>query len=362
MPPIETVAVGLAALVALVLLVRLVARPARRAAPDSDEPAEQPASPQPPEQEPTIAAEAKGPIAGAPQVAEEPGPAVERIEPLAVERLAFPEPPGPEPQQDDTNKGQEKALEDKEARAKVDERETVRPPPASVADIPGAVPTPVPPSPVSPSPAATAPAPPPALQPKPAPRFEPAPRPARARRPEPEPPPAPPLELDLDLAPQPGPVTRAAAAPAPAFKPAPPPKPQPVAKAVPGPAPAAKPVPTFAPAPLVAAATAARPAADSPSAALEAGDPQHKSARKLARLLVSEIKLYNEKLVADGLAASDLYGHLKEPIDQSFALFEKRIPEAVRASFDYVTDELVRQLAGGDASKLGPGYHGGRRS
>jgi hypothetical protein len=91
-------------------------------------------------------------------------------------------------------------------------------------------------------------------------------------------------------------------------------------------------------------------------AALEADDPERKKARKLARLFVSEIKLYNEKLVAEGRVAGDLYMRLKDPIDQSLVVFARRIPEEVRAEFDYMHDELVRQLAGGDASKLGPHY------
>jgi hypothetical protein len=95
---------------------------------------------------------------------------------------------------------------------------------------------------------------------------------------------------------------------------------------------------------------------------VDAEDPQHKSARKLARLLVSEIKLYNEKLVAEGRVAGDLYARLKDPIDQSIALYERRVPEAVRASSDYVHDEIVRQLAGGDATKLGSGDRGSRRT
>jgi hypothetical protein len=77
----------------------------------------------------------------------------------------------------------------------------------------------------------------------------------------------------------------------------------------------------------------------------------------LARLLVSEIKLYNESLTVEGLAAGDLYTRLKEPIDQSLVLFERRVPDQVRAEFDYMHDELVRQLAGGDARKLGPHYN-----
>ena len=120
---------------------------------------------------------------------------------------------------------------------------------------------------------------------------------------------------------------------------------------------AATPVSAPAPAPAPVAAPADR-------TAIEADDPERKKARKLARLVVSEIKLYNEKLVAEGLAAGDLYTRLKEPIDQSLIVFRRRIPEAVRAEFDYMHDELVRQLAGGDAGKLGPNYERGttRRS
>jgi hypothetical protein len=116
------------------------------------------------------------------------------------------------------------------------------------------------------------------------------------------------------------------------------------------PAPAA-----VAPAPAPAAPPAP---ATNERAAIEAADPEHKKARKLARLFVSEIKLYNEKLVAEGAVTGDLYAKLKEPIDQSLALFDKRVPEAVRNDFDYMHDELVRQLAGGDATKLGVGYRG----
>jgi hypothetical protein len=114
------------------------------------------------------------------------------------------------------------------------------------------------------------------------------------------------------------------------------------------------PAPSTAPAPDSLASPADR-------AATEGDDPERQKARKLARLCVSEIKLYNEKLVAEGLAAGDLYSRLKDPIDQAVVLFKRRVPEAVRAEFDYLHDELVGQLAGGDASKFGPHYRRPRR-
>jgi hypothetical protein len=78
--------------------------------------------------------------------------------------------------------------------------------------------------------------------------------------------------------------------------------------------------------------------------------------------MVSDIKLYNPDAVAKGVAAGDLYTRLKDSIDQAVVLYESRLPEPVRAEFDYLQDELVRQLAGGDASKLGPNYRGTRRT
>jgi hypothetical protein len=149
-------------------------------------------------------------------------------------------------------------------------------------------------------------------------------------------------EIEVDFAPAAtDTVTPRVSAPAPAPSPetAPPPAPARVLSPVPAPAPSLAPV-----------------AASLDRATIEADDPERKKARKLARLVVSEIKLYNEKLVAEGFAAGDLYALLKEPIDQSLIVFRRRIPDAVRAEFDYMHDELVRQLAGGDATKLGPQY------
>ena len=60
--------------------------------------------------------------------------------------------------------------------------------------------------------------------------------------------------------------------------------------------------------------------------------------------------------MAEGLAAGNLYAKLDDPIDQAISLYEQRVPKDVRAACDYLHEELTRQLAAGDASKLGPGY------
>ena len=81
-------------------------------------------------------------------------------------------------------------------------------------------------------------------------------------------------------------------------------------------------------------------------------------ARRFARLLVSEIKLYNEQKVAEGRRNSDLYDRLKEDIDRSRQMYEKRVTPNVAAKFDYFYDELVNTLAEGDAARLGSDHPG----
>jgi hypothetical protein len=80
---------------------------------------------------------------------------------------------------------------------------------------------------------------------------------------------------------------------------------------------------------------------------------RHDEARRFARLLVSEIKLYNEPKVDLGRRNKDLYERLKEDIDRSRQMYDERIAEDVRKSSNYFYDELVRILADGDATALG---------
>ena len=80
---------------------------------------------------------------------------------------------------------------------------------------------------------------------------------------------------------------------------------------------------------------------------------KHDEARRFARLLVSEIKLYNEGKVEQGRKNKDLYERLKEDIDRSRQMYDERIPDDVRKGSNYFYDELVRILADGDAGSLG---------
>ena len=101
----------------------------------------------------------------------------------------------------------------------------------------------------------------------------------------------------------------------------------------------------------------ARPAAPPPPAAagLSPEEQQaHESAKRFARLVVSEIKLYNEAKVSEGRRQKDLYERLKEDIERGRQMYAERVPGAIRDATNYFYDELVRILAGGDAGALGP--------
>jgi hypothetical protein len=101
--------------------------------------------------------------------------------------------------------------------------------------------------------------------------------------------------------------------------------------------------------PTLQAPTSAMPT----SVPLGEEEKAHNDARRFARLLVSEIKLYNEQKVAEGRRGGDLYDRLKEDIDRSRQMYEKRVTPGVSTKFDYFYDELVSTLAEGDPSKLG---------
>ncbi len=94
-----------------------------------------------------------------------------------------------------------------------------------------------------------------------------------------------------------------------------------------------------------------------PRARLRGGDDPQRAiddARRIARLLVSEIKLYNERKVAEGRQAGDLYERLRDDIERSRQVYAERTPEHIRATSDFFHEELVRILAEGNADALGP--------
>lgn len=84
----------------------------------------------------------------------------------------------------------------------------------------------------------------------------------------------------------------------------------------------------------------------------------HSDAKRFARLLVSEIKLYNEQRVLEGRENRDVYVRLKRDIDRSREMYQKRVSPTVSRKIDYFHDELIRILGDNDPSNLGSDYPG----
>ena len=106
------------------------------------------------------------------------------------------------------------------------------------------------------------------------------------------------------------------------------------------------------------AAAAVAPAPDT-FAQMSAQDADiHRKAQRFARLLMDEIKLYNQAKVTEGRKHKDLYDRLKEDIEKSRATYQKRYGSTVAGSADYFQQELIRSLAEDDVSVMGANFQG----
>jgi hypothetical protein len=94
-----------------------------------------------------------------------------------------------------------------------------------------------------------------------------------------------------------------------------------------------------------------------PAAGMSAEDAEvHRKAQRFARLLVDEIKLYNQAKVSEGRKNKDIYDRLKEEIDKSRTTWMKRYGNTSAAGADYFSGEVVRSLAEDDSSLMGANF------
>ena len=129
--------------------------------------------------------------------------------------------------------------------------------------------------------------------------------------------------------------------------PAPEPEPEPVAEVV----------EVASHAATASAAASAPAAAADPFAGMSPEDAEtHRKAQRFARLLVDEIKLYNQAKVAEGRRNRDLYDRLKEDIEKSRSTYQKRYGATVAAAGDYFQKEVVRNLAEEDLTVMGANF------
>ena len=75
-------------------------------------------------------------------------------------------------------------------------------------------------------------------------------------------------------------------------------------------------------------------------------DPEAvEKARRFARIIVSDIALYNQDAVTEGLKRGTFYAMLQADIDEGRELYEKRVPTAIRAKKDYYQEAFDNFIA-----------------
>ena len=90
-----------------------------------------------------------------------------------------------------------------------------------------------------------------------------------------------------------------------------------------------------------------------PSAMMQITDGLTSAAQRTARLLVSEIRLFHERAVTEGRRQRNLLSRLAPEIEKARTAYNEQVPPGVRSQTDYFHQELIRTLAGGDATLLG---------
>lgn len=83
------------------------------------------------------------------------------------------------------------------------------------------------------------------------------------------------------------------------------------------------------------------------STTVSAADPEEiEKARRFARLIVSDIALYNQEIVAEGLMKGTFFDLLRDDITEGRSLYDKRVPESIRATKDYYQEAFDDFIAG----------------
>jgi len=79
----------------------------------------------------------------------------------------------------------------------------------------------------------------------------------------------------------------------------------------------------------------------------------HKKAKRFAKVTVQEFMMYKKDEVLKGRDARDIYERLRDEIDKSKALYDRRFGKIAEHNIDYFYDEMVRVLANNDPNVLG---------
>jgi predicted Zn finger-like uncharacterized protein len=79
---------------------------------------------------------------------------------------------------------------------------------------------------------------------------------------------------------------------------------------------------------------------------VQAEDPDAvEKAKRFARIIVSDIALYNQETVVEGILQGTFFELLRNDVDEGRELYEKRVPAAIRSSKDYYQEAFDNFIA-----------------
>ncbi len=104
---------------------------------------------------------------------------------------------------------------------------------------------------------------------------------------------------------------------------------------------AQQPIPAAAATPAPVAAPVAPPIA-APAAAADPIAAERAKAERLARIIVSDILLYNPEKFAAALRSPSVVDAMRDELEEGRGLFRERIDGAVRGERDHLAEELER--------------------
>jgi hypothetical protein len=83
-----------------------------------------------------------------------------------------------------------------------------------------------------------------------------------------------------------------------------------------------------------------------------ATDPRHEEARRFARLIATDIRLYNEEAVVTGRRQGDLLRRLQDPLTRGRETFVRRFGDLGDDGLRLLHEACVQVLAAGDEALL----------
>ncbi|MBI5182239.1 MAG: hypothetical protein HZA06_04965 [Nitrospirae bacterium] len=80
--------------------------------------------------------------------------------------------------------------------------------------------------------------------------------------------------------------------------------------------------------------------------------PEHEKAKRFARIIISDIALYNQKAVENGIKNNNFYVALRPEIDEGRKLYAERVSPDIIATTNYF-EEIINEFINTKRRSLG---------